>query len=293
MGKLVRSISSDGTVIMMASDTTDVVAMAQRLHGTSKTASAALGRLLTGASFMGQMLKEEKGSITLRANGGGPLGSVIAVSDSLGNVKGYVMNPDIELPKKPNGKIDVGGAVGKDGYLTVMKDFGAGDPYHGQVNLVSGEIAEDITAYYAISEQIPTVCALGVLVNPDKTIACAGGFLVQLLPAADDDTITAVENCLKDLTPVTTMLAEGLRPEDICKKVLSTFEMEILDEFDIEFRCDCSKEKVERALISTGKEELRDMAKDEVTKVRCQFCNKEYSFASDEILSLLERASNE
>jgi len=291
MGKLVRSISHDGTVIMMAADTTDIVATAQKIHNTSKVTSAALGRLLTGASFMGQMLKEEKGTITLRINGGGPCGSVIAVADSLGNVKGYVMDPSVELPLKENGKLDVGGAVGTDGYLTVMKDFGTGDPYTGQVPIVSGEIAEDITSYYAISEQIPTVCALGVLVNPDKSIACAGGFLIQLLPAADDDTITMVEDCLSKLKPVTAMLADDMSPEDICREVLKPFDMEILDEFDIAFKCDCSRKKVERALISTGFEELEDMSKDPVTSVSCQFCTTKYDFTSEDIRRILIKAS--
>lgn len=291
MGKLVRSISHDGTVIMMAADTTDIVATAQKIHSTSKVTSAALGRLLTGASFMGQMLKEEKGTITLRINGGGPCGSVIAVADSLGNVKGYVMDPSVELPLKENGKLDVGGAVGTDGYLTVMKDFGTGDPYTGQVPIVSGEIAEDITSYYAVSEQIPTVCALGVLVNPDKSIACAGGFLIQLLPAADDDTITMVEECLSKLKPVTTMLADNMTPEEICREVLKPFDMEILDEFDITFKCDCSRKKVERALISTGFEELEDMSKDPITSVSCQFCTTKYDFTSEDIRRILIKAS--
>ncbi len=291
MGKLVRSISHDGTVIMMASDTTDIVSVAQKLHGTSKVTSAALGRLMTGASFMGQMMKEEKGSITLRINGGGPCGSVIAVADSLGNVKGYVMDPTVELPLKENGKLDVSGAVGTDGYLTVMKDFGVGDPYTGQVHIATGEIAEDITAYYAISEQTPTVCALGVLVNPDKSIACAGGFLIQLLPAADDDTITLVEECLKNLKPVTSMLAAGMAPEDICRGVLQPFEMEILDEFDIAFKCDCSRKKVEKALVSAGFEELEDMSKDPVTSVSCQFCTSKYDFTSEDIRRILIKAS--
>lgn len=291
MGKLVRSISADGTVIMMASDTTDIVATAAKLHGTSKVASAALGRLLTGCSFMGQMMKEEKGTITLRINGGGPCGSVICVSDYLGNVKGYVMNPDVDLPLKENGKLDVGGAVGTDGYLSVMKDFGTGDPYTGQIPIVSGEIAEDITSYYAISEQIPTVCALGVLVNPDNSIAVAGGFIIQLLPAAGDDTIEAVERCLNGLKPVTTMLAAGMQPEDICVNVLNEFQMEILDEFDISFKCDCSRGKVEKALISAGVKELEDMAKDEVTSVSCQFCRERYDFTSADISRILIKAS--
>ena len=290
MGILVRSISSDGTIIMMAADTTDIVEKARQIHGTSRVCTAALGRLMTGASFMGQMMKEEKGSITLRINGGGPAGSVIAVADSLGNVKGYVMNPEIELPLKENGKLDVGGAVGTNGYLTVMKDFGSGDPYSGQVQIASGEIAEDITSYYAISEQIPTVCALGVLVNPDDTVACAGGFIIQLLPAADDDTISSVEKCLEGLKSVTTMLAAGMKPEDICVNVLNAFEMEILDEFDIDFKCDCSRSKVEKALISTGVKELEDMAKDEVTSVSCQFCREKYDFTSEDISRILIKA---
>ncbi len=291
MGKLVRSISSDGTVIMMASDTTDIVQKAASIHGTSKVASAALGRLLTGASFMGQMMKEEKGTVTLRINGGGALGSVIAVSDYLGNVKGYVVNPDVDLPLKGNGKLDVGGAVGTDGYLSVMKDFGSGDPYTGQIPITSGEIAEDITSYYAVSEQIPTVCALGVLVNPDNSIAVSGGFIIQLLPAAGDDTIEAVERCLNGLKPVTTMLAAGMKPEDICVNVLNEFEMEILDEFDISFKCDCSRSKVEKALISTGAKELSDIAKDELTSVSCQFCRECYDFTSADITRILIKAS--
>ena len=291
MGKLVRSISADGTVIMMASDTTDIVATAARIHGTSKVCSAALGRLLTGTSFMGQMMKEEKGTVTLRINGGGPCGSIICVSDYLGNVKGYVMNPDVDLPLKENGKLDVGGAVGTDGYLSVMKDFGTGDPYTGQIPIATGEIAEDITSYYAISEQIPTVCALGVLVNPDNSIAAAGGFIIQLLPAAGDDTIEAVERCLNGLKPVTTMLASGMQPEDICVNVLNEFQMEILDEFDISFKCDCSRSKVEKALISAGVKELEDMAKDDVTSVSCQFCREKYDFTSADISRILIKAS--
>ncbi len=291
MGKLVRSISADGTVIMMASDTTDIVQTAASIHGTSRVCSAALGRLMTGCSFMGQMMKEEKGTITLRINGGGPCGSIICVSDYLGNVKGYVMNPDVDLPLKSNGKLDVGTAVGTDGYLSVMKDFGTGDPYTGQIPIATGEIAEDITSYYAISEQIPTVCALGVLVNPDNSIAVAGGFIIQLLPAAGDDTIEAVERCLNGLKPVTSMLASGMKPEDICVNVLNEFEMEILDEFDISFKCDCSRNKVEKALISAGVKELEDMAKDEVTSVSCQFCREKYDFTSADISRILIKAS--
>lgn len=287
MGKLVRSISSDGTVIMMAADTTDIVACAQKIHGTSNVCTAALGRLMTGASFMGQMLKEEKGSITLRINGGGAAGSVIAVADSLGNVKGYVINPSAELPLKENGKLDVGGIVGKDGYLSVMKDFGVGEPYTSQIPIVSGEIAEDLTSHFAISEQVPTVCALGVLVNPDKSVVSAGGYIIQLLPAADDETITKVEKCISNVSSVTEMLSCGKQPDDICKIVLSEFDMEILDEFQIDFKCDCSRSKVEKALISVGAQELDDMSKDPITSVNCQFCGEKYDFSSEDIRRIL------
>ncbi len=290
MGRLVRAISSDGTLIMMASDTTDIVAHAKDIHGTSKVCSAALGRLLTACSFMGQMMKEEKGSVTLKVNGGGPCGSVIAVSDSAGNVKGYVVDPAVELPLKENGKLDVGGAVGKDGYISVMKDFGVGEPYTGQVPLVSGEIAEDVTSYFASSQQTPTVCALGVLVNPDNSIAAAGGFLIQLLPAADDGTIDRVERCLASVRSVTSMLAEGLTPEDICKSVLPEFDIEMLDSFPIEYRCNCSRSRVEKALISAGVNELEDMSKDEITSVKCQFCQTDYKFTSEDMRRLLIKA---
>ena len=272
MGKLVRSISSDGTVMMMAADTTDIVSAAQQIHKTSKVCSAALGRLLTAASFMGQMMKEERGSVTLRINGGGSAGSVIAVSDSLGNVKGYVMNPAADLPLNQNGKLDVGGVVGKDGYLSVMKDFGTGEPYTGQVPIVSGEIAEDITSYFAVSEQIPTVCA-------------------QLLPAADDDTISRVESCISDFRSVTSMLSEGLTPGEICHTVLSAFDMELLDEFAISYQCECTRSKVEKALLSAGAAELDDMSKDPITSVRCQFCGEKYDFSSEDIRRLLIKAT--
>ncbi|MCQ2480128.1 MAG: Hsp33 family molecular chaperone HslO, partial [Clostridia bacterium] len=188
MDKLVRCISDDGTLIMMAADTTDMIEKAQEIHTTSAVTSAALGRLLTAASLMGSMLKGEDDSITLRLNGGGPAGSVIAVSDSNGNTRGYVSNPVVEIPLNKKGKLDVAGAVGTDGTLTVMKDLGLKEPYVGQIPIISGEIAEDITSYYATSEQTPTVCALGVLVNPDLTIKAAGGFIIQLLPTAFDDT---------------------------------------------------------------------------------------------------------
>lgn len=290
MDKLVRCISDDGTLIMMAADTTDMIEKAQEIHSPSAVVSAALGRLLTAASLMGSMLKGDDDSITLRLNGGGPVGSVIAVSDSSGNTRGYVSNPIVEIPLNIKGKLDVAGAVGKDGSLTVMKDLGLKEPYVGQIPIVSGEIAEDITSYYAVSEQTPTVCALGVLVNPDLTIKAAGGFIIQLLPTAFDDTIDAVERCIQDIPSVTKMLTDGMTPEEICKSVLKEFTLEVLDESKPEYKCNCSRERVKRALITTGREALLEMAEDEFTEVTCHFCNKAYRFTSNEIKNLVSSA---
>ncbi len=286
MAHVVRCITDDGCVFVLAADTTDISETSRQIHNTSKVCTAALGRALTGASFMGILLKGQDSSVTLRFNGGGPAGSVIAVADSDGNVRGYVMNPDVNLPLNEKGKLDVGGAVGTDGFLTVIKDIGMKEPFVGQIPLVSGEIAEDLTSYYAISEQVPSVCALGVLVNPDLTVAVSGGFLIQLLPTADDTIIDKVERGLEGLPSVTSMLAEGLTPEEICKKVLPEFNVEVLDTAECEYKCNCSRERVEQALISVGREELLDMANDEVTEVKCHFCPEVYKFTSDDIKEL-------
>lgn len=288
MSKLVRCISDDGTLMIMAADTSDIVFEAQKIHSTSKVCTAAMGRLLTAAVMMGSMLKGGNDSLTLRINGNGPCGSVIAVCDSHGRAKSYISDGNVELPLNKKGKLDVGAAVGTDGSLTVIKDLGLSEPYVGQVPIVSGEIAEDITSYYATSEQTPTVCALGVLVNPDKTVAYAGGFMIQLLPTAADDTIDKVERCIKDIKSVTDMMKEGLTPEQICHTVLPEFNIEVLDEQEPVYECNCSREKVIRAIISAGKDELLDMTKDKETKVKCHFCNKEYTFTSDEIKKLAE-----
>lgn len=288
MAELIRCMSDDGCVLVIASDTTDISETARQIHRTSKVCTAALGRALTAASFMGVMLKGRDSSVTLRFNGGGPAGSVIAVSDSDGNVRGYVMNPDVNLPLNSKGKLDVGGAVGTDGFLTVVKDIGMKEPFVGQIPLVSGEIAEDITSYYAASEQIPSVCALGVLVNPDLTVAVSGGFLIQLLPTADDSIIEKVERGLVGLPSVTSMLADGLSPIEICRKVLPEFNIDILDTEKCEYKCNCSRERVEKAIISVGKEELLEMAKDESTEVKCHFCPSVYKFTSENIKSLID-----
>ncbi len=286
-------MSEDGTVLVMAADTTELVETARRYHETSKVCTAALGRMLTAASLMGTLLKSDDYSLTLRINGGGPAGSVIAVGDPRGNVRGYVMNPHIDLPLNNKGKLDVGGAVGTDGHLTVIKDIGMRDPYIGQIPIVSGEIAEDITSYYAISEQVPTVCALGVLVNPDQSVACAGGFMIQLLPTADDSIIDKVEDGLKDLPSVTSMLAQGMSVLDICKKVVPNFEIGVLDEETPDYVCNCSRDRVEAALLSTGRESLLEMAEDAGTQVRCHFCPKIFTFTPDELRRLASNATEE
>lgn len=288
MSELVRMISVDGTLTVMAIDSTDIVNKMEQIHQTSAVTSAALGRLLTAASMMGAVLKGKDSSITLRMSADGPAGSVIAVSDSSGNVRGYVANPVVEIPLNDKGKLDVAGAIGRNGSLTVMKDLGMKEPYIGQVPIVSGEIAEDITSYFATSEQTPTVCALGVLVNPDLSIKAAGGFIIQLLPTAMDDTIDMVEECIKGIPPVTQMLTDGMTPEQICRSVLKTFELDFLDTSSPEYKCNCSKERVAKALLTLGKDELKEMAGDPVTEVSCHFCDKKYRFMPSEILKLAE-----
>ena len=290
MGKSIRCISRDGTLTVMAINSTDIVNRAVEIHETSAVCSAALGRLITAASLMGSVLKGKDHSITLRLNGGGPAGSVIAVSDSMGNVRGYVGQNVVEIPLNAKGKLDVAGAVGKDGFLTVIKDLGMKEPYVGKTPIVSGEIAEDITAYFSISEQTPTVCALGVLVNPDLTIKAAGGLLIQLLPTALDDTIDLVEKSIEGLEPISTLIDRGMTPEEICRHALKYFELDVLDDAEPEYKCYCSRERVEAALISTGEEELLDMAKDEKTEVSCQSCDKKYVFTPDDIKNLVKKA---
>ena len=293
MGNLVRCISDDGTLLIMACDTTDMVQKAYEIHGTSKVCTAALGRLLTAGAMMGSMLKGKNDTLTLKINGGGPVGSVITVADSDCHVKGYIVDGGVELPLNNKGKLDVGGAVGKNGSLTVIKDLGLKEPFVGQVPIVSGEIAEDITAYFATSEQTPSVCGLGVLVAQDKSVIKAGGFLIQLLPTALDDVIDKVEHDIQGIDSVTKMLTDGLTPYEICKKVLPSFNIEQLDEMHPVYQCDCSVKRVQNALIAAGKAELLDMANDPVTEVKCQFCNKTYNFTSKDILKLIEDSTGE
>ncbi|MCX4255445.1 MAG: Hsp33 family molecular chaperone HslO [Oscillospiraceae bacterium] len=290
MAKIVRTISKDASVVASAIDALDIVSEIERIHKTSAVVTAALGRLSIAASLIGNGLKGENDSVTIRMNGGGATGILIAVSDSRGNVKSYVGNPIVELPLNRYGKLDVSGAVGKDGTLSVVKDLGLKEPYVGQVPIVSGEIAEDIANYFAVSEQIPTVCGLGVLVNPDLTVKAAGGYLIQLLPFADESCIDILEANVNKLPPVTSMLDSGMSAEDIAKSVLDGLEPEVMDSFEVNYKCDCSKERVERALVSLGREELVKMAEEQdSTEVCCHFCDKKYVFSKDEIVTLSKR----
>ena len=280
MANLIRGLSENGGVVFCGVDSTEIVRTAEKLHTTSATCSAALGRLLTGVSLMGAMLKDDGDSITLRVSGGGPAGVVIACTDAHGNVKGCIDHPLVELPAKENGHLDVGGAVGKDGVLTVIRDNKLQkEPTVGQVPLVSGEIAEDITSYYAYSEQIPTVCALGVLVDTDLTIACAGGYLIQLLPGATDAEITQLEQNIAAMPSVTELLRAGKTPEDMMELTLKGFNPNVLDEREVAYRCDCSHERTEEMLLSLGKKELEKLRdEDPHCEVVCHFCHAKYQF---------------
>lgn len=291
MAKIVRTLSSDGSVMACAIDSTDMIAEMEQIHKTSAVVTAALGRLTTAASIMGAMLKNSTDSLTLRMDGHGATGVLIAVADSKGNVKSYVSNPVVEIPLNQYGKLDVKGAVGTDGTLSVIKDIGLKEPYSGQIPIVSGEIAEDITQYYAVSEQTPTVCGLGVLVNPDLTVKAAGGYLVQLLPFADEACIDVIEANLKTLPPVSSMYAEGITPEEVCEKLLHGLQPEVLDRFDAAYKCDCSRERVEKALLSLGAAELEQMeAEQEQVEVSCHFCNKNYYFTRQDLKKMFRNA---
>lgn len=293
MDKILRTITSDGSIMAAAIDSTAFVQTAQELHGLTKTSCAALGRLLTAASLMGAMLKSESASLTLKMNGGGPLGTMVAISNSHGNVRGYVDYPEVELPLRADGKIDVGGGVGAQGRLAVIRDFGAGDPYVGQVELVSGEVGEDISSYYAHSEQMPTVCALGVLIDKASGKAIlAGGMLIQGLPGADAAALERLEENVRQMDSVTTMLAKGLTTKEMCETALSGFSVEVLDEFAVHYTCNCSKEKYANALLTLGEKELLSLPLDAQGNAEavCHYCSRKYYFSKMELQELAKRA---
>ena len=285
---MIRCITSDGGILACAVDSSAIVAAGQQIHGASAVAAAALGRLLRAAPLMGALLKEDGASLTLKVAGGGPLGTLVAIGDSRGNCRGYVERPEVELPPRADGKLDVGGAVGRDGRLGVIRDYGTGEPYSGQVELATGEIAEDITRYYAVSEQIPTVCALGVLVGKeDHRALLAGGLLVQALPGASSAGIDRLERNIATLEPVTTLLAKGFTPEDICRRALDGFEVEILDARRVSYRCTCSEERVLRALATLRPQELHSMAEETgYAEAKCRYCGKTYRIPKEKLEAL-------
>ena len=266
---------------------------ARQIHKTLPVATAALGRTLAAASMMGNALKSDGASLTIQVRGGGPLGAIIVVSDNEGNVRGYVEYPEVDLPLREDGKLDVGTAVGADGTLTIIKDLHMKEPYVGSVQLLGGEIAEDIAQYYVESEQIPTACALGVLVERDQSVRCAGGYLIQLLPGAGEDVISRVEAGVYAAGAVTKMLAEQDDPEARLRKVLSDFELEVLETSEVTYRCTCSRDRVSRALLSLGSKELQAIL-DEQGKadLTCQFCDKVHHFSGEDLRRLVEQARN-
>ncbi len=290
MGEIVRIITTDGMVMASAITGGDIVARAREIHHTSPTATAALGRSLLACSMMGNQLKGEEDSLTLQIRGDGPLGGITCVSDSQGNVRGYALHPEADVERQQEGKLDVGAAVGA-GSLTIIKDLGLRDPYVGSVALVSGEIAEDVTAYFAESEQIPTACALGVLVQGGSgEVITAGGYLIQLLPGAGEDTIDRVERGLKRVGYVTGHLKEGKTALELIREVLGEFEIEVLETCPVEYRCYCSRERVIRALISMGAQEMRSLTEEQgKAELTCQFCDKVYRFDRPELEQLLEQ----
>ncbi len=286
MDRIIHATAADGAVKMAVITARDTVQRAREIHGCSPTAAAALGRTLCAASLLGESMKEEKASLTIRINGGGPLGSVVAVSDSLGYVRGYVENPGLHLPLRSDGKLNVGGAVGRDGMITVSRDIGLKEPYIGSTALVSGEIAEDLTAYLLSSEQVPSACALGVLVDTDRSIKAAGGFLVQLMPGAEEKLIERLEENIFLMDQLTTVLDED-GPEAVFDQVLKGMEYHPVGESPVGYRCPCSRERVEEALVCLEQRELDEMAAaGEAIRVSCQFCGAEYSFSPEELLAL-------
>ena len=286
--ELVRAITADGLVKAVAVTGRDLVERARGIHTLLPMATAALGRTLLAASMMGDMLKIDGASLTLQIKGGGPLGTVLAVSDNSGNVRGYVQDPHVELREKAPGKLDVGWAVGTEGSLTVIKDLHMKEPYVGTIGLFSGEIADDIAMYFVESEQIPTACALGVLVGVDQSVTAAGGYLIQLLPGAGEDVIAKVEGSLMAAGPVTGLLRNDPDPEAMLRHALSDFDLEILERSPIEYRCYCSRERVTRALISMGREELNSLIREQGrAELTCQFCDKVYHYTNEELEGLL------
>ena len=290
---MIRATAADGQIRAFAATTKEMVETAKNAHNTSPIATAALGRLMTAAAMMGSDLKGEGELLTLRIEGDGPIGGLLVTADGKGDVKGYAFNPDVMLPPNAQGKLDVGGSLGL-GVLSVIKDIGLKEPYVGQTQLITGEIAEDLTYYFATSEQVPSSVALGVLMNKDNTVRQAGGFIIQLLPGASDEIIDRLEAKLSGISSITSLLDAGKTPEEILTDILGEFGLEILKKMPVQFHCDCERSRVEKAIISIGRKEIQDMINEgKEIEVNCQFCNKHYKFSVDELGEMLKKATRE
>ena len=286
---IVRATAADNQVRAFAATTRGLVEVARKHHNTSPVATAALGRLLTAGAMMGSMMKNEKDMLTIQIRGDGPLGGITVTADSSANVKGYVENPDVMLPPK-NGKLDVGGAVGI-GLIQVIKDMGLKEPYVGQTILVSSEIAEDLTYYFANSEQVPSSVGLGVLMDRDNTVHCAGGFIIQMMPFAQEKTIAQIEENLKNVTSVTALLEKGLTPEELLEVLLGNVGLEITDTIPTQFYCNCSKDRVEQAVASIGKKDIQEMIEEgKDIEVKCHFCNTAYNYTVEDLKRIIKRS---
>ena len=287
---LVRGMTMDGLVKVVAIRSTELVRRGAQIHKTAPNATAAFGRALTATSMMGNMQKVENGSMTLQIKGDGPIGTIVCVSDPTGNVRGYVYEPNVPLVEKRPGKLDVGRTVGANGTLTVIRDLQMKEPYVGSIELVSGEIGDDVTAYFAQSEQTPTACALGVLIDRDQSVKVAGGYLIQLLPGATEETIDAVERGIQRAGAVTAMLEQGMTPEDILGQVCGDLGVVFMETTEVEYKCYCSRERVTAALISLGKKELTEIAEESKDfPVECQFCDHIYTFTPEDISEILKK----
>lgn len=288
---IVSALAFNDTVRAFCADTTETVREARRLHSLAPVTSSALGRTLTAAAMMSKQLKGAKESITIQIKGGGPAGAIVAVSNSNSEVRGYIGNPEVYLPLTESGKLDVAGAIGKDGYLNIIKDIGLREPYVGYVPLQTGEIGEDIAYYYAFSEQVPSVVSLGVLVDRDESILYAGGFILQLMPGAEEDTIQKLEDSISQLAPVTSLMASGNKPEEILEMIFLGNGMRIIDKSPVSYVCNCSRERMERNIISMGRKEIQEMIDEQHgAEAQCHFCNKRYGFSETELKKLLAEA---
>lgn len=285
---LIRGMDKLGRVRIFVAKTTNLVEESRRIHNTSPTATAALGRALTAGAIMGAMMKNESDLLTLKISGDGPVGKILVVANNKGYIKGDIDFPMADVPCRLDGKLDVGTLVGRNGTITAVMDLGLKEPYIGQSSLISGEIAEDLANFYMVSEQIPSAVSLGVLVDIDISCIAAGGYIMQLLPGISDEEITIIEKKLSKMEPISTMIDKGLTPEEIMKSLLDSFDMEILDKMDLEYHCDCSREKIEKVIISLGRREIEEIIKEDgQAEVVCHFCNTKYLFEKDELIKLI------